>query len=260
MNPLPERVRALIVDDELLARQRLQDLLAEEPRFEVVGECADGPSAVEAIQRLTPDLVFLDVQMPGLDGFGVVDAIGPDRMPLTLFVTAFDQYALRAFDARALDYLLKPFDTDRFKQALQRVIDWMERRPTQELNIQLSALLDEVTKARADTGRWADRLLVKSGEGQSLIRVADVEWIESEENYVRLHTADGSYLLRQTMAGILQRLDPKQFRRIHRSHIVNLDFIGELQPWFSGDTVLLMKDGTKLTISRNYRDQFEEWR
>lgn len=244
-------LRALIVDDEDLARQRIRHLLQKEPDVEVVGECAHGVEAVRAIESLVPDLVFLDIQMPELDGFGVIEAVGADRMPATLFVTAFDQHALRAFEVHALDYLLKPFDPERFHAALERARRWCATggRPD------LAGLLEGLRKERP----WLDRILVRQGERHVLLRCGHIQWIEAEDNYVRLHVEGTSFLLRQTMAGILQRLDPAQFRRIHRSAIVNLDFIRELQPWTSGDHLVLMKDGTKLTLSRTYRDQFGEW-
>lgn len=248
--------RALIVDDEPLARQRIRHLLQKEGDFEVIAECADGVEAVKAIEDLNPDLVFLDIQMPELDGFGVIQEVGADRMPPTLFVTAYDQHALKAFEVHALDYLLKPFDPERFQQALVRARRWCgggasegETRPN--LNALVTGLREEHP--------WADRLLVRLGDRHLLVKTQFIQWIEAEDNYVRMHVEGTSYLLRQTMAGILARLDPHQFRRIHRSAIVNLDCIKELQPWTSGDHLVIMRDGTKLTLSRTYRDQFGEW-
>jgi two-component system LytT family response regulator len=248
--------RALVVDDEPLARQRILHLLEKEADFEVVGECANGVEAVKAIEDLNPDLVFLDIQMPELDGFGVIEALGADRMPTTLFVTAYDQYALKAFEAHALDYLLKPFDPERFQQALERARHWCSNaasvgNPKQNLD----ALMSGIRQERP----WSDRLLVRHGDRHILVRTSALQWIEAEDNYVRLHVEGNSFLLRQTMATILARLDPRQFRRIHRSAIVNLDCIKELQPWTSGDHLVIMRDGTKLTLSRTFRDQFEEW-
>ena len=248
--------RALVVDDELLARQRVLHFLQKETEFEVVGECTNGIEAVKAIEELNPDLVFLDIQMPELDGFGVIEAVGTDRMPTTLFVTAYDQHALKAFEMHALDYLLKPFDSERFHQALERARRWCsakvsEANPKQDLD----ALMTGIRQERP----WVDRLLVRQGDRHILVRTATLQWIEAEDNYVRLHVEGTSFLLRQTMSGILARLDPNQFRRIHRSAIVNLDCIKELQPWTSGDHLVIMRDGTKLTLSRTFRDQFGEW-
>ena len=248
-------LRALVVDDESLARQRIRHLLRRTGDIEVAGECANGLEAVRAIEDLKPDLVFLDIQMPELDGFGVIDAVGAERMPTTLFVTAFDQHALKAFEVHALDYLLKTFDPERFQQALGRARRWCdaasEGTPRQNLDGLLSGLREERP--------WLDRLLVRQGDRHVLIRASALQWIEAEDNYVRLHVEGTSFLLRQTMAGLLARLDPRQFRRIHRSAIVNLDCIKELQPWTSGDQLVIMRDGTKLTLSRTYRDQFGEW-
>lgn len=243
-------MRALIVDDEPLARQRIRQLLKDEPDAEVAGEAGNGMEAVRLIEELQPDLVFLDVQMPELDGFGVVDAIGVDRMPATLFITAYDQHAVRAFEVHALDYLLKPFDRERFRQAIARVREWRGRRDSQPFE----SLLAEIRKDQPTP----DRFLVRTGERYVLVKAASIQWVEAEDNYVRLHVEGESHLMRQTMSGILERLDPKQFRRIHRSAIVNLDFVRELQSWTGGDMLVLMRDGTKLTLSRTYREQFAE--
>ena len=243
-------MRALIVDDEPLARQRIRQLLKDEPDAEVAGEAGNGMEAVRLIEELQPDLVFLDVQMPELDGFGVVDAIGVDRMPATLFITAYDQHAGRAFEVHALDYLLKPFDRERFRQAIARVREWRGRRDSQPFE----SLLAEIRKDQPTP----DRFLVRTGERYVLVKAASIQWVEAEDNYVRLHVEGESHLMRQTMSGILERLDPKQFRRIHRSAIVNLDFVRELQSWTGGDMLVLMRDGTKLTLSRTYREQFAE--
>jgi two-component system LytT family response regulator len=247
-------LRALVVDDEPLARQRIRHLLRRASDIEVAGECANGLEAVKAIEDLAPDLVFLDIQMPELDGFGVVEAIGADRMPPTLFVTAYDQHALRAFEVHALDYLLKPFSPGRFHEALDRARRWC-LRPAAGQGPDLEGLLAGLRKERP----WVDRLLVKQGDRHVLVRTAALQWIEAEDNYVRLHVEGTSHLLRQTMTGLLARLDPAQFRRIHRSAIVNLDCIKEFQPWTGGDHLVIMRDGTRLTLSRTFRDQFGEW-
>lgn len=245
-------LKALIVDDEHLARQRVRQLLERESDIELAGECENGVEAVEAIEAKHPDLVFLDIQMPELDGFGVIEQLGPKRMPATIFVTAFDRHALRAFEAHALDYLLKPFDAERFKAALERARRWLQG--DRDL-ARLEALVEQLRREQPHT----DRFLVKSEDRHVLVRAAQIQWIEAEDNYVRLHVEGTSHLLRQTMTGMLGRLDPRQFRRIHRSAIVNLDAIRELQPWSGGDHLVIMRDGTKLTLSRTYRDQFAEW-
>ena len=248
--------RALVVDDEPLARQRILHLLEKEKDFSVVGECSNGIEAVKAIEELNPDLVFLDIQMPELDGFGVIETLGVDRMPTTLFVTAFDQHALKAFEVHALDYLLKPFDPERFQQALERARRWCSLAASSGVAKQnLDGLMSGIRQERP----WVDRLLVRHGDRHVLVRTSALQWVEAEDNYVRLHVEGTSFLLRQTMSALLARLDPRQFRRIHRSAIVNLDCIKELQPWTSGDHLVIMRDGTKLTLSRTYRDQFGEW-
>ncbi|HJV48987.1 MAG TPA: LytTR family DNA-binding domain-containing protein [Geothrix sp.] len=247
-------LRAVVVDDEPLARQRIRDLLRRASDISVVQECANGLEAVKAIEDHSPDLVFLDVQMPELDGFGVVEAVGADRMPPTLFITAYDQHALRAFEVHALDYLLKPFSPERFHLALERARRWCAPQAAQK-GPDLEALLAGLRKERP----WVDRLLVKQGDRHVLVRTNTLQWVEAEDNYVRLHVEGTSYLLRQTMTALLGRLDPAQFRRIHRSAIVNLDCIRELQPWTGGDHLVIMRDGTKLTLSRTYREQIGEW-
>jgi two-component system LytT family response regulator len=247
-------LRALVVDDEPLARQRIRHLLRRTPDIEVVGECANGLEAVKAIEDHPPDLVFLDIQMPELDGFGVVEAVGPEQMPPTLFITAYDQHALKAFEVHALDYLLKPFSPERFQQALDRARHWCSAKPA-ERGPDLEALLAGLRQERP----WVDRLLVRQGDHHLLVRTVALQWIEAEDNYVRLHVEGTSYLLRQTMAGLLARLDPARFRRIHRSAIVNLDCIKEFQPWTGGDHLVIMRDGTRLTLSRTFREQFGEW-
>jgi len=245
-------IKAILVDDEPLARQRLRQMLSSHPAIQVIQECSNGIEAVQAIEELSPDLVFLDVQMPELDGFGVVEAVGVDRMPPTLFVTAYDQYALRAFEVHALDYLMKPFDRERFDEALERVRRWFAG-PTDHQNME--AMINQIRKDRPA----ADRLLVRSGNRHLFVKISSIQWVEAEDNYVRLHVEGTSYLVRQTMAGMLERLDDRRFRRIHRSAIVNLDFVKELQPWSSGEYLVIMKDGTELTLSRTFREQFAEW-
>lgn len=249
-------MRTLIVDDEPLARERLRTLLAQESDVEVVGECADGRSAVAAIRDLDPDLVFLDVQMPALDGLGVVAEVGPERMPATVFVTAYDRYAVRAFDVNAVDYLLKPFDRDRFAAAVRRAKDQVGRRDDAGVREKLLALLTEVKPASQPPA--AERLAVKSAGKVVFVRIDDIDWVEAAGNYCRLHVAKQAHLLRETMAALEGRLDPKKFVRIHRSTIVNLERIRELQPYFHGDYVVLLRDGTQLTLSRTYRQKLHD--
>jgi two-component system LytT family response regulator len=250
-------LRTLIVDDEPLARERLRNLLAGDADIEIVGECGDGRSAVAAIRELAPDLVFLDVQMPELDGLGVVAAVGAERMPATVFVTAFDQYAVRAFDVSAVDYLLKPFDAERFAAALRRVKAQVHRQADAGVRDRLMTLLADARPAAA-LPPIAERLAIKSGGKVVFVRVDEIDWVEAAGNYCRLHSGKQSHLLRETMATLEVRLDPKKFVRIHRSTIVNLDRIRELQPYFHGDYVVLLRDGKQLTMSRTYRPKLDE--
>ena len=246
-------MRALIVDDEPLARERLRTLLADEPSVEVAGECGDGRSALAAIRELEPDVVFLDVQMPEMDGFEVLERLGPANLPVIVFVTAFDQYAIRAFEVCALDYLLKPFDRERFQQTLARARGEHERRNAGEWSDRLRTVLDEL-RSRA---RHADRLIVRSGGRVIFLRVDELDWAEAAGNYVRLHAGPAEYLYRETMAGLEAMLDPARFARIHRSTIVNVDRIREMHPLFKGDYTVVLRDGRQLTLSRAYRERLK---
>ncbi len=247
------KISALIVDDEPLARERIRTLARGDPEIEIAGECSDGRAAVAAIRKLAPQLLFLDVQMPDLDGFGVLEAIGPEHMPVTIFVTAYDQYALRAFEVHALDYLLKPFDRERFEKALARAKRQI-RRSDDELHERLLALLEDLKPGQ----KYLERLVIKSGGRIFFLRAEEIDWIEASGNYVRLHAGKESHLLRDTMNGIEARLDPARLVRVHRSTIVNLDRIKELHPWFRGDHVIILRDGTRLTLSRSCREKLEE--
>lgn len=248
------KIRAMVVDDEAIARERVVGLLQQEQDIELIGECSDGQQAVSAINAQQPDLVFLDVQMPAIDGFAVIQQVGPERMPAVVFVTAFDEYALRAFEVHALDYLLKPFGRDRFQQALQHARVHVERRRAGDLGKRLMALVQDIKPEP----QKLDRLVVKSGGRVFFLRTDDIVWIEAAGNYVRLHLAEGSHLFRETMNGIEARLDPQHFVRIHRSRIVNSDRIKELQPWFNGEYVVVLQSGPRLTLSRGYREKLQE--
>jgi two-component system LytT family response regulator len=249
-----KKIRTLIVDDEPLARERLAGMLAAEPDIEVIGQCRDGEEAVKAIVEQTPDLVFLDIQMPQMNGFEVIEAVGGERMPLVIFVTAHDQYALRAFQVRALDYLLKPFDRDRFRDALQRARKQVERDDSGEIGRRLLALVKDMRRDQPRT----DRRVVKSGGRLFFLRADEIDWIEAAGNYVRLHVGSTSYLLRETMNAIEGRLDPEKFFRIHRCRIVNMERIQELQPWLNGEYAVLLRTGTRLTLSRGYREKLQD--
>lgn len=250
-------VRALIVDDEPLARETVRMLLDDRPDVEVVGDCANGEEAVAAIRAEAPDLVFLDVQMPALDGFGVIQAIGPDRMPVVIFVTAYDQYALRAFEAQALDYLLKPFDDERFGQALDRAVQRVRQRAFGSLSTQLVGLLQDL-KRPAATPAYLERIMVKTNDAVVFVDTDALTWIEAAGDYIVLHAGGTKHLLRETMRGILEQLDPRRFVRIHRSTIVRVDAIARLEPYFHGDYVVTLHDGTELKLSRRYWEHVEQ--
>jgi two-component system LytT family response regulator len=247
------KIRTLIVDDEPLARQRVRTLLEADPDIAVVGECADGRQAVAELRSLRPDLVFLDVQMPVLDGFGVLEALAGGPVPVVIFITAHDRYALKAFEVHALDYLLKPFDRDRFSAALERAKARVRQGTTAALDERLLELLESVQGRRP----MPERLVVKSAGRVYFVRLEEVDWIEAAGNYVRLHVGREDHLLRESLSGLESRLDPRRFVRIHRSTIVSLEHIREIQPGFHGDHVIILRDGTELALSRSCREKLE---
>jgi len=246
-------IRVLVADDQPMARERLVSLLSAEPGVEVAGVASSGLEAVDCIRHQAPDLVFLDLQMPGMDGFGVIEAIGVERMPATVFVTAFDEYAVRAFEVQALDYLLKPFGRQRFQSALARARRHLERERQGEMAGRLAELLQ---MRRPGEGR--ERILVKSGGRVSFIEIDSIDWVEAEGNYVRLHAGDQVHLMRETMNGLVERIGAQQFFRIHRSRIVNVKKVKELLIAGGGDYQVVLFDGTKLGLSRLYRDALQE--
>lgn len=254
-SPSPRLIRALIADDEPLARERMRALISEESDVQIIGEASDGMETVDAILSHMPDLVFLDVHMPKLDGFEVIATVGADRMPAVVFVTAYDQHALRAFEVQALDYLLKPFDAERFQGALERVRRQMDSQESSDLGRRLLALVRDIKPERPAR---SERLVVKSSGRLFFLRADEIDWIEAAGNYVRLHVGSEAHLLRETMTAIEARLDPDAFFRIHRSHIVNIERIKELQPWFNGEYVVVLRNGTQLTLSRGYREKLQE--
>jgi two-component system LytT family response regulator len=248
-------IRTLIADDEPLARERVRSLLADQPGISVVAEAHDGDQAVAQILEQQPDLVFLDVQMPKRTGFEVIQAVGADHMPAVVFVTAYDQYAIKAFDVHAVDYLLKPFDRERFEGAVDRARRHFDAESGGALKSQLMRLVQEL---QPQSTPRQERLIVKTGGRLFFLRTDEVDWIEAAGNYVRLHVGKDAHLLRETMNSIEARLDPKIFLRIHRSRIVNMDRVKELHPWFNGDYAVILRDGTKLMLSRGYRDKLQE--
>ncbi|MGH7508823.1 MAG: LytR/AlgR family response regulator transcription factor [Gemmatimonadales bacterium] len=244
-------LRVVVADDEPIGRQRLVRLLQAEPDTEVLAACADGAEAVEAIREHTPDLVLLDIQMPHLDGFEVVAALGDAHQPAVIFVTAHDQYAVRAFEVHAFDYLLKPVDRDRLREAMGWAVS---AAPTTQGGTtgRVLALLESLNaRARA---RGKDRLVVRTPERAIFLRTETIDWIEAAGKFVHLHVGRAVHALRESMAELEQELDSARFLRISRSAIVNLDRIQEIQPWFQGDYVLILTDGTRLTSTRGYRE------
>jgi len=244
-------IRTIIVDDVELARERIRILL-DDPEVEIIAECASGREAIKAIGSLRPDLVFLDVQMPKVGGFEVVEAVGVEEMPAVIFVTAYDEYALRAFEAGAVDYLLKPFDEERLRKAVARARRVIERRvPAGEIEEKLRRLLKEV----GAEPKYLRRIPVKSARDTTFILTGSIDWISSAGHYLEIHVGRERYLIREQLYRLEMKLDPEQFARIHRSAIVNLDRVKSLHPLFNGDHILVLKDGQELNLSRTYHEK-----
>jgi two-component system LytT family response regulator len=263
-----DSIRVLIVDDEALGRLRVRDLLRDESGVEIVGEAADGESAVTAIRALKPDLVFLDVQMPHKSGLDVVREIGAVRMPMTIFVTAFDTYALQAFDVAALDYLVKPFDDERFEHAFRRArrvlaLEGVERaRESLMQMLKESSRFDrapEPSSAGAAPGPYLERIAVEMKGQVKPIPVAQIDYISADGPYAELHVGDKRYVIREAMQTLEDRLDPNRFMRVHRSVIVRLDLVEALHRGGGGDYELQMKGGVRLRVSRSRREALERW-
>jgi two-component system LytT family response regulator len=244
---MSEPFRAVIVDDEPLARDSIRALLERERDVVVAGE-ASGAEAAALVARTRPDILFLDIQMPDVDGFELLRQIGTDAVPAVVFVTAYDRYALRAFEVHALDYLLKPFDDARFGDALARARGRVLAKRRGEIDDRIARMLDE---------RRAQRFLVKVRDKSIVVDPAEIDWIEAADYYVSLHAGGTSHLLRQTMNEIEEQLDPRHFFRVHRSAIVNIDRVREIHPLFRGDCILVLRDGTRVKLSRTRRDEFE---
>lgn len=269
------RFRVLAVDDEPLARDTLRDLLAQDPEVELIGECGDGENALESIRRQRPDLVFLDVEMPERGGLEVAAALEPDEMPAIIFVTAYGRHAVSAFEVEALDYVVKPFSDERFFAALERAKRKVREQRLGELAGRMASLSAEIgggagtaasVAAAAPTekgesaarGGYLTRIPVTSGGRTRIVKAVDVTWFESEDYYVRLHTARGSHLVRASLASFEQRLDPARFVRVHRSAIVNLEEVVEIEHLFKGARAIVLADGTRLPVSRSRRRQVED--
>jgi two-component system, LytTR family, response regulator len=259
---MPDRnLRVAIIDDELLARQRIEDLLGKEPNVEIAATARDGNEAIEVIRRIRPDLVFLDVQMPGRTGLQVVEEIGPEEMPATIFTTAFDQYALKAFDLAAVDYLVKPFDDERFAQALRRARKAIELEDVGQLTQKLLSLIGSQPAAVAPSQQpgpeYIERISVESRGQVRVVPVSKVDYITASGPYAELHVGERTFAIREKMQTLEERLDPAVFFRIHRSVIVRLDRIDTLLHAAGGDYAVRLKDGTELSVSRSRREELE---
>jgi two-component system, LytTR family, response regulator len=250
-----EPIHVLVADDELPARQRLIDLLRRDDQVASVSEAADGQTAAEMIQKHNPDLLFLDVQMPELDGLGVIDAIGAAQMPLTVFVTAYDQHAIRAFEANALDYLLKPFSDERFEATMARAKARLDERSMKEFG---QRVMKMVSAAPASPERRLDRLVVKAGGTTRFIRVIDIDWIEAAGVYVTLHVGGKELLYRAALNDLAEKLDPRRFVRVHRSALINIESVLQLEPISHGEFEAVLKNGARTRVSRTYRVQLEK--
>jgi len=258
----PYPISAIIVDDELLARDSLRIALEQDGGVTIVDECANGIEAVESIRENQPDVVFLDIEMPELDGFGVIHEIGADVMPAVVFVTAFHAHAVHAFDVHAADYLLKPFDDSRLHEALAQVRKRLQSADAGEAERRLTAVLRELGKeklsivAATQASRWATRFTVRTDEKAIIFQAREVDWFEADGNYVWLHVRKERHRLRMSMRSLIEQLDDKQFARIHKSTVVNLDRVREVQPWFGGDYVAILVDGRQLKVSRTFAASF----
>lgn len=247
-------MKILIVDDEPLARERVRRHLRDEPGIEIVGEAGNGREAVTAIEEKTPDLVFLDVQMPEMNGFDVLKALEENKIPAIVFTTAYDKYAIQAFEFHALDYLLKPFSRERFRRSVRHAREQLENsRQSGNIDERLVSLLENL-KAK----KYLERIVVKSSGRVFFIKTEEIDWIEAAGNYLKLHVGRDAHLIRETMQSIEAKLDPEKFFRIHRSTLVQIDRIKELHPLFGGDYAVILRNGTELSLSRNYRDRLPE--
>jgi two-component system, LytTR family, response regulator len=249
-------IRALIADDEPLARERITRLLSSETDVQIVSQCRDGLEAITSIKNSRPDLAFLDIEMPEIDGLGILREIPPDATPVIIFTTAYDHYAIQAFEAHALDYLLKPFDEERFRRALQRARTHLENLRSKDLAERLLAALEEARPATTSEG---DRLVIKSGGKVVFLKLEEIDWVEAAANYVHIHVGNEGYYMRETMNSFEARLDPSRFIRIHRSTIVNLAKIKELQPCNNGEFIVVLRNGKELSLSRGFRDRIQSF-
>lgn len=255
-----DQIRTIIVDDEPLGRSRIAALLEDEDDIDIVGQCGDGAEASRVIEESKPDLLFLDVQIPEMTGFELLDSLDHTNPPVVIFVTAHDEFALRAFDVHALDYLLKPFDDERFYRALDRAREHLRDHDAATLRRRLKDFLQDTTEIQnghASEHRRLTRIVVKEGDRILFLKVDDIDWIEAADYYAKIHVGSAAYMIRETLANLEQQLDPERFVRIHRSSIVNLDRVQEMQPWFHGAFVVMLEDGTELRLSRSRREHLQ---
>jgi len=262
------KIKTLIVDDEALARRTIRDLLVNDPQIEIMGECSNGLEAVKAMQTQVPDLLFLDIQMPQMNGFEALAEVDVESIPAIIFVTAFDQYALKAFEVNALDYLMKPFTDQRFEEAVKKAKEQIEMKEVNRLSQSLVALLGKDSGAKRLTTQtipaapkksFLSRFMIRSSGKAAFVKVEDVDWIAADDYYIKLHVGSKSHLLRISMSELEEKLDPKKFLRIHRSTIINFDRVKELQQNPNGDCSVILRDGTELKLSRSRRDRLERF-
>ncbi len=258
-----QKIRALIVDDEALARRTIRNLLLADPEIEVIGECRSGREAVSFIKKQIPDLLFLDIQMPGMNGFEALSQVAVEEIPAIVFVTAYDEYALKAFEVHAIDYLLKPFTDERFEAALGRAKTQIQMKEVNRLSRRLvAAMLGQQSESQPVAVRrkgFLTRFMIRSGGRAAFIKTTDVDWIAADDYYIKLNVSGRSYLLRMSMSELEEKLDPERFLRIHRSTIVNFDRVKELQQNPNGEWVVVLKDGTELKLSRSRRERLEQF-
>ena len=248
-------LKILIVDDEPLARKKIRYFLKKEENIEIVTDARNGIEAVKLIKEELPDIIFLDVQMPELDGFGVIERIGVDKMPRVIFVTAFDEYALQAFEVNAVDYLLKPFTRKRFKKSLNKAIENINIKKPEVSNSNLNFLIKDIRNRE----KYTDRIIIKSTDGYLFLKIEEIDWIESAGNYLTIHSGNEKYILRSTMNNFELKLDEKRFLRIHRRTIVNIDLIKGIRYCYNGKYMVLLKNGIELSLGQKYNDKFKEY-
>jgi len=255
MSPERSNIKILIVDDEPLGRKMVYQMLTIHHDIKIVGECENGEEAIAKTLSLNPDLIFLDIQIPKIDGFGVLKQIENEKQPAIIFVTAYDEYAIRAFEVNACDYLLKPYNQERFDQALERGIQQIRRQNTSSINEQLREFLSE----NKTSEKFIERFIIKKRGRVFFLKSEEILWIEAEGNYVFMHTPREKHLFREAISRLAERLNPQKFQRIGRSAIVNLDFVQEMQPWFRGNYKVILKNGTELKLSPHYRENVNEY-